>query len=185
MRVRGGDGGDHLRHDRPLRHVHITQVQDDAAHLQHRGQDLNYAYRAGATVTQVVSNTYLPESDDEPADAVRRRQHRTAARRQRRGPPASSTSAIPNPPLRPKPARGRGQLPLRRARATTSVLASCRPDDGSLAALTAAMLTDGPFCGGGDNQFDADLLRVRKVRVTLRMQAAQSPRCAAPTRRCS
>ena len=34
------------------------------------------------------------------------------------------------------------------------------------------MLTDGPFCGGGDNQFDADLLRVRKVRVTLRVQAA-------------
>ena len=28
------------------------------------------------------------------------------------------------------------------------------------------------MCGTGDNQFDADLLRVRKVRVTLRVQAA-------------
>jgi hypothetical protein len=34
------------------------------------------------------------------------------------------------------------------------------------------MLTDGPMCGGGTNQFDADLLRVRKIRVTMRVQAA-------------
>ncbi len=46
--------------------------------------------------------------------------------------------------------------------------------DGSLAALTPAMLTDGPFCGGGSNQFDPDLLRVRKVRVTLRIQVASA-----------
>jgi hypothetical protein len=46
--------------------------------------------------------------------------------------------------------------------------------DGSLAALTSAMLSDGPYCGAGDNQFDVDLLRVRKVRVTLRMQAASA-----------
>ena len=36
----------------------ITQVQDSAAHLQHRGQDLNYSYDVGASVTQVVSNTF-------------------------------------------------------------------------------------------------------------------------------
>ena len=29
------------------------------------------------------------------------------------------------------------------------------------------------MCGSADNQFDADLLRIRKVRVTLRVQAAQ------------
>ena len=34
------------------------------------------------------------------------------------------------------------------------------------------MLSDGPYCGSGPNEFDADLLRVRKVRVTLRMQTA-------------
>jgi hypothetical protein len=34
------------------------------------------------------------------------------------------------------------------------------------------MHTDGPYCGGSGNQFDADLLRIRKVRVTLRMQVA-------------
>jgi hypothetical protein len=46
--------------------------------------------------------------------------------------------------------------------------------DGSLAALTPAMLADGPFCGGGTNQFDADLLRIRKVRAALRMQVANA-----------
>jgi hypothetical protein len=43
--------------------------------------------------------------------------------------------------------------------------------------LTQAMLTDGPWCPGADatlypNRFDADLLRIRRVRVTMRVQAA-------------
>ena len=50
---------------------------------------------------------------------------------------------------------------------------------------TAAILTDGPYCGSGDNQFDADLLRVRKVRVTLRMQAAIAGAARHRARRCS
>jgi hypothetical protein len=40
--------------------------------------------------------------------------------------------------------------------------------------LTQAMLEDGPWCPGaaGVNRFDADILRVRRVRVRLRVQAA-------------
>jgi hypothetical protein len=40
--------------------------------------------------------------------------------------------------------------------------------------LTSAVMTDGPWCpdGGSPNRFDADLLRVRRVRVTLRVQSA-------------
>jgi hypothetical protein len=40
--------------------------------------------------------------------------------------------------------------------------------------LTPAILTDGPWCPNAltPNRFDADLLRVRKVRVTLRVQSA-------------
>ena len=38
--------------------------------------------------------------------------------------------------------------------------------------LTATQMTDGPFCGTGDYAFDGDLLRIRLVRVTLRLQAA-------------
>ena len=36
----------------------ITNVQDDAAHLQHRGQDLSYPYDTGASVTQAHAATY-------------------------------------------------------------------------------------------------------------------------------
>ena len=40
--------------------------------------------------------------------------------------------------------------------------------------LTEAMLTDGPWCPDAtfDNRFDADLFRIRRVVVTLRVQAA-------------
>jgi len=43
-----------------------------------------------------------------------------------------------------------------------------------LAALPLAILNDGPWCGDGNNRFDADLFRVRKVRVTLRVQASST-----------
>jgi type II secretory pathway pseudopilin PulG len=44
----------------------------------------------------------------------------------------------------------------------------------SLVELPASLLTDGPWCPDAfaSNRFDADLLRVRKVRVTLRVQSA-------------
>jgi hypothetical protein len=35
-----------------------------------------------------------------------------------------------------------------------------------------AQLTDGPVCGVSPNRFDGDLLRLRLVRVTLRLDAA-------------
>jgi len=38
--------------------------------------------------------------------------------------------------------------------------------------ITPAQLTDGPVCGVSPNRFDGDLLRIRMVRVTLRLQAA-------------
>ena len=44
-------------------------------------------------------------------------------------------------------------------------------EGGSLAQLPLPMLKDGPWCGAGQNRFDADLLRVRKVRFTIRVQA--------------
>ncbi len=38
--------------------------------------------------------------------------------------------------------------------------------------LTAAQLTDGPVCGIAPNRFDGDLLRVRRVRVTITLRVA-------------
>ena len=37
--------------------------------------------------------------------------------------------------------------------------------------LAPGQMTDGPVCGAGPNAFDGDLLRIRMVRVTLRLQA--------------
>jgi prepilin-type N-terminal cleavage/methylation domain-containing protein len=41
----------------------------------------------------------------------------------------------------------------------------------TLAPLTTQQMTDGPFCGAGPGRFDVDLLRIRRVRVTIRVQA--------------
>jgi hypothetical protein len=38
-------------------------------------------------------------------------------------------------------------------------------------ALTAALLTDGPICGQSPYRFDADLLRIRRISVTVRLEA--------------
>jgi hypothetical protein len=36
------------------------------------------------------------------------------------------------------------------------------------------MFADGPWCGSGMTAFDADLLRIRRIRVTLRLQAGST-----------
>jgi hypothetical protein len=53
-------------------------------------------------------------------------------------------------------------------------LADLSPGSTRLVPLPAAMLTDGPWCPSPTSpaRFDADLLRIRQVRVTLRVQAA-------------
>ncbi len=52
-------------------------------------------------------------------------------------------------------------------------LASLSNAGGGLVRLTASQLTDGPWCPDdvNANRYDADLLRIRKVRVTLRVQS--------------
>jgi hypothetical protein len=146
----------------------ITNVQDDAGHLQHRQQDLNYPYATGAQVTQIVSNTYYL--------------NRTTNQLMRYN-GASEDIALadnvvdlrfdyfgdPRPPLLPKPPAGVANC-LYDAGGNYIGPAALTPDDGSLATLTAAILSDGPYCGSGANAFDADLLRIRKVRVSMRMQ---------------
>ena len=52
------------------------------------------------------------------------------------------------------------------------LLPALGPGPGGYAPLDAQRLADGPWCGAGDYLFDADLLRVRRIRVALRLQAA-------------
>lgn len=44
--------------------------------------------------------------------------------------------------------------------------------DVSLASLPLTMFSDGPWCGAGGAAFDADLLRVRRIRVVARLRAS-------------
>ena len=151
----------------------ITQVQDSAGHLQHRGQQLNHTYEAGSTITQVVSNTYY-------RDAATNQLMRYNGGLEEL-PIVDNVVDLDfeyfgdiNPPTLPKPAIGSGVAnclydALGNYIAAMPVLPA---NEGSLARITPAMMKDGPWCGSGDTEFDADLLRVRKVRVVLRMQVA-------------
>jgi len=75
----------------------------------------------------------------------------------------------PNPPLSPRPPLGTPNCIFDAGgNPTLPVLPS---NGSSLIELTQAMLIDGPVCGAGTNQFDADLFRVRKIAVRVRVQA--------------
>ena len=149
----------------------ITQVQDSAGHLQHRGQDLNWTYDTGAMVTQVESHSYYLDT------TTRQLMHYD-------GSDAAATPVADNivglqfdyygdpaPPTQPKPATGTANCLYDSAGTYLGgSMQTLTTGGGSLAPLPISMFTDGPWCGGGSNTFDADLYRVRKVRVTLRVQ---------------
>jgi prepilin-type N-terminal cleavage/methylation domain-containing protein len=148
----------------------ITRVQDAAGHLQHRGQDLSYSYGPGASVTQVVSNTFYL---DRTTNQLMKYDGHTA--------PVALVDNVVDlrfdyygetaSPTQPKPPAGVANC-LYDAAGNFNAQPTLAATDGSLAVLTAAMLTDGPYCGNGDGRFDIDLLRIRKVKAMMRVQAA-------------
>ena len=151
----------------------ITNTQSDAAHLQHRGQNLSHQYEVGAQVTQAVNYTYYLD---------------TATNKFMRYDGDSTEIALvddvvdlqfqyfgdPNPPVLPKPQAGTANCLYDAAGNYVAGMGPLPAQDGSFAELTKDVLTDGPYCGSGSNEFDADLLRVRKVRVLLRVQASKA-----------
>jgi hypothetical protein len=76
----------------------------------------------------------------------------------------------PAPPEGPRPPVGLPNCLFDAAGAP--LLSALAPTDGALVELTPAMLSDGPVCGAAPNRFDADLYRLRRIRVTLRVEAA-------------
>lgn len=148
----------------------ITKVQDAAAHVQHRGEELSTEYNKGASITQIESNTYY--FNNQTHQLMRYDGYTEEI------PLVDNVVDLkfeyfgdPNPPMQPKPPAGQENC-LYDAAGNYVNLPTLTPDEGSLARLTPDMLKDGPMCGGGNNAFDADLLRIRKVRVTMRVQAA-------------
>jgi hypothetical protein len=74
------------------------------------------------------------------------------------------------PPVLPRPSAGTANCLYDASGAYRGGLVTLPGDGGSLALLPMDLFRDGPWCGDGENRFDADLLRIRKVRVTLRLQ---------------
>ncbi len=184
----------------------ITQVQDEALHLQHSNK-LSGAYDSGfAVLTEVATHTYYLKSDlnantfqlmhydgiqtDLPVvDNVVKLEFRYFGDPQ---PPmlipgkslcdvgvkGPFTTYGPKPPcmgLAPKGtyASGENCAFIVSAGLQAPRLPTLAATTGEVE-LTQAMLTDGPWCPDPtfDNRFDADLLRIRRVAVTLRVQAA-------------
>ena len=76
----------------------------------------------------------------------------------------------PEPPLYPRPPAGTANC-LYDATGARLPQLTLPADYGALTTLPAAMLSDGPMCGSGATAFDLDLLRIRLVRASLRLQA--------------
>jgi prepilin-type N-terminal cleavage/methylation domain-containing protein len=156
----------------------ITEVQESALHLQHRppNPDFSKAYTPAehSRIAMVDNHVYWIDHnasrlhhydgfmEDVPIvdDSVQLR---------------FTYFGDPNPPLAPRPlvgssncifdASGNPLLPVLASNGSSLVQLSPSPDN------PVNMLNDGPWCGVAPNRFDADLYRVRKVRVELRMQA--------------
>lgn len=188
----------------------ITNVQDEAQHLQHSGK-LSSAYDSGtAQITEVATHTYYLKNDattktyqlmhydggatDLPVvDNVVKLAFsyygdplppmlvpgKSLCDAAVKGP---FTTYGPKPPCLAK--AGTGGYAMGENCAFKVVNGAQVPRLDTLGAggvgqveLTQATLTDGPWCPGADatnypNRFDADLLRIRRVRVTMRVQAA-------------
>jgi len=78
----------------------------------------------------------------------------------------------PYPPTSPKPPLGTANCLYDAAGALLGGMSILPAAGGTLASLPLAAFADGPWCGAGSNRYDADLLRVRMVRVSLRVQVS-------------
>jgi hypothetical protein len=165
--------------------VHLMAVEDDVRQLVHDGV-LSSPYPVGATVAQAVMHTYYLAADDDAG--TYRLMHYDGV--QTDLPVVDDVVALefdyfgdPLPPLRPDPpAIGAGAtfgwppgencvFAVQGEHHVPRLPALEGPD---LVRLTADRLTDGPWCPNhlAPGRFDADLLRLRRVRVRLRVQVA-------------
>lgn len=151
----------------------VTNVQSSAAHLQHRGQQFTKTYNVGANVTQAEFHAYYFD----PAQ----NQLRHYDGLDTDVPVVDNVVGLnfryygdPNPPRSPRPPAATANCIFDAT--GTPILPTLTANAGGFVELTQTMLTDGPWCPNSTspNRYDADLLRVRKVRVSLRVQAASS-----------
>lgn len=183
----------------------ITQVQEDALHLQHRDDNFSKAYELGAVISQVQQHTYYLRTnegtrtyqlmhydgymrDEALVDDVVGLTFRYYGDPQR--PEVLSLTTRPYTTYGPKPPAlgvdnagdpwGPGENCLFAVDPASgrhvSRIPSLAAGAVGLVEITPAMLQDGPWCPGpaAPNRFDADMLRVRRVGVTMRVQVASA-----------
>jgi hypothetical protein len=173
----------------------ITQVQDSAGHLQRNKQGpLSKSYATGAKVVQVQQHVYFLDTTTD--QLMHYDGYQTVV------PVVDNVVALdfeyygdPDPPTLRRPGIDRsttyGPTPpalgvvqagwpagenctmIVDAGQQRSRLPALGVPGGGLVRMTAADLTNGPWCpsAGSASRFDADLFRVRKIRVSLRVQA--------------
>lgn len=151
----------------------VTAVDGMAVTVRHHGIDPSGAYAAGTPVVAVESTSialdassrtlrlYDGDATDLPLldDVVRLE---------------VAYFGEGEPPVWPRPPDGEGNCLYAPDGTYQSALLPVLGAPGMLTELTATMLTDGPWCGSGDTRYDADLLRVRRVRVSVRLQATDA-----------
>jgi hypothetical protein len=158
----------------------ITNVQSSALHLQHRGQVLSKSYGSGSYIAQVETDAYWHDT------TTNRLMHYNGGNTD--VPVADNVVDFkvrwfgdPNPPTSPQPSpfpggtnclyNADGSLKQPTLVATSgSLIELTQVSTGGT--VTAPLLTAGDVCGSGSSAFDADLYRVRKIQITMRVQVA-------------
>jgi len=186
----------------------VTNVQDQAAHLQHNMDDLSTKYKIGAHVTEAAAALYYHYVDEATktyqlryfdgilndlpvVDNVVKMTFKYFGDPE---PPKLTGKALSDP-VGPWTTYGPVPPPLGTQKPATATwpagencafvvqggvqvprLAVLGSGGLGLVELTKQELIDGPWCPKPDQnqRFDADLLRIRRVQVTLRVQAALS-----------
>ena len=172
VRVRRRVDGDADRSRRLVRHVHRHGRSSGASlTVRARGPGSGRTHRAGSPVLSIDSSSFFVD----PTSSVLHRYDGDA----------SDVPAIDDvvamevryygatqPPVWPRPPAGEANCLYDAAGAYQSALMPVLAGVAGLVEMTGAMLSDGPWCGSGGTRFDADLLRVRRIRISVRLQAS-------------
>ena len=151
----------------------VTAVDGPALTVRHHGTAGSSGYPAGTPVIAVEASTFshdpasrtlrlydgdatdLPLLDDVVEVGVR-------------------YWGTTEPPRWPRPAGGESNCLYAADGSYHDALLPLLAPAGLIVSLATDRFSDGPWCGNGETRFDADLLRVRRVRVLLRLQAGEA-----------
>ena len=149
----------------------VTDVSAASLTVRARGPGSGRTHRTGSPVLSIESSSFFVD----PSSSVLHRYDGDA----------SDVPAIDDvvamdvryygatqPPVWPRPPAGEANCLYDAAGTYQSVLMPALAGVAGLVEMTGPMLSDGPWCGSGATRFDADLLRVRRIRITVRLQAS-------------